>query len=325
MTRSSASTRGSKAVAPGWLQWLETLTAMAGLGVAAWAWLTSTGGVIHSHPAYLVLLVATAGVSLMACTVPLMRGRRPSKRGWPRAFRVCGAILAVAWVALMAWLRPFSAIEPALEAMRSDAAVSVTESATTITLTPAASTAGTGVLFHPGALVDPRAYAAVLRPLAEAGHTVIITKDPLGIAFLNTGALDDARGSHPDVAQWVAGGHSLGGVVASIEADRDDSLTAAPATGLLLFASYPAADLSRTLTASVESISGTEDGLSTPTAIQNSRGDLPAATDFTIIDGASHAQFGDYGPQPGDGVATITDDEARARISDAAVTFVNAQ
>ena len=46
------------------------------------------------------------------------------------------------------------------------------------------------MFFQPGARVDPRAYAAILRPLAESGHVVVIVKQPLGIAFLATGALD---------------------------------------------------------------------------------------------------------------------------------------
>ncbi|OOK62380.1 hypothetical protein GY25_22625, partial [Pedobacter himalayensis] len=61
-------------------------------------------------------------------------------------------------------------------------------------------------------------YAAVLRPLAESGHTVVIPKQPFGIAFLSTGAFNAARTEHRPVARWVLGGHSLGGVVAAIDA-----------------------------------------------------------------------------------------------------------
>ena len=55
--------------------------------------------------------------------------------------------------------------------MDSDAAVTVTESATQIVMTPTGEVSSTGVFFQPGAKVDARAYAAVLRPLAEAGFT----------------------------------------------------------------------------------------------------------------------------------------------------------
>ena len=42
------------------------------------------------------------------------------------------------------------------------------------------------------------------------------------------------------------------------------------------------------------------------------------------IEGAVHAFFGDYGPQPGDGEPTISHDEARTQISNASVEFVTA-
>ena len=161
--------------------------------------------------------------------------------------------------------------------------------------------------FQPGALVDPRAYAAVLRPLAAAGHPVVIVKQPLGIAFLALGAFDDARDVVPDADGWVIGGHSLGGTVAAMQADEHDEDTERRATGLILYASYPADDISETLTTQVLSISGTEDGLATPSKIADTAATLPVDTEFLVLDGVSHAQFGSYGPQPGDGVPQVSD------------------
>jgi dienelactone hydrolase len=160
------------------------------------------------------------------------------------------------------------------------------------------------------------------RPLAEAGHTVVVAKVPLGIAFLGAGAFGDARAANPQVARWVVGGHSLGGVAASAQADAHDEDATAPVVGLLLYASYPAGDVSDSLTAAVLSLSGSEDGLATPAKIDASRDDLPAGATFTVIDGAVHAFFGDYGAQPGDGTPTITHDDARTQISDASAAFV---
>ena len=222
------------------------------------------------------------------------------------------------------FFRPFAAVQPALAAMRPDGAVTVTETATSIVLAPATDGAGggTGVFFQPGARVDARAYAAVLRPLAAAGHPVVIAKQPLGIAFLALPAFDAARSGHPEVTRWVVGGHSLGGTVAALQADDTDTDGTAPAVGLLLYASYPAGDVSGTLTAAVESVSGSRDGLATPAKIQASRADLPSGATFTVVDGGTHAQFGAYGIQPGDGTATISDDEARRLISAASVRFV---
>ncbi|MFI2104327.1 alpha/beta hydrolase [Isoptericola sp. NPDC019693] len=306
--------------APPWLR-AATLVVVAGaVLVVAWACATAWGAVVHGHPAYAVLLVLTLAGAVLA-GVRALRAR-PARPGWRRAGRVVLLVGGAAWVVLLAWLRPFVAVEPALAAMRPDDAVTVSESATRYVLAPAGGGDGTAVFFQPGARVDARAYAAVLRPIAEAGHTVVVGKQPLGIGFLAVGALDDARAAFPEEERWVVGGHSLGGTVAAMEADAADDGDA-PVAGLLLFASYPAGDVSGTLTAAVESVSGSRDGLSTPAKIDASRADLPADSTFTVVEGAAHAQFGDYGPQPGDGTPTISHDDARAQISAAAVAFVD--
>ena len=74
----------------------------------------------------------------------------------------------------------------------------------------------------------------------------------------------------------------------------------------------------------VLSVSGSDDGLSTPAKIDASRADLPADTRFVEIEGANHASFGDYGPQPGDGTASIDDERMRARLTTALDDFLAA-
>ncbi len=54
------------------------------------------------------------------------------------------------------------------------------------------------------------------------------------------------------------------------------------------------------------SISGSEDGLSTPEKVENMSDYLPNTTDFVEIDGGNHAYFGVYGSQSGDNEAEIT-------------------
>lgn len=303
--------------------WVVRAVALGALVVVAWVLLTAWAPVVHGHPAYPVLL----GLTALGALIALWRARLPRARpgGWRLLGRVVLVVLTVGWVAGLLWLRPFAAVQPALAAMRSDADVTVTESATRIVLAPSGSvaTSDVGVFFQPGARVDARAYAAVLRPLARAGHPVVIAKQPLGIAFLALDAFDGARADRPEPTRWVLGGHSLGGTVATLQADDADSDATAPAVGLLLFASYPAGDVRGSLTAAVESVSGSRDGLATPEKIRASRADLPADARFTEIDGATHAQFGAYGIQPGDGTATISDDEARRLISEASLRFVS--
>lgn len=305
---------------PVWISWAARAVAALALVVVAWALVTAWGGVWHSHPAYAVLLLLTVLGALSALTLSALRSRPGTDRRAPTWLRIVAIALGALWVVAIAWLRPFSAIEPSLTAMESDADVTVTETATTIVLEPTEASDKAALAFQPGARVDPRAYAAVLRPLAEEGHPVVIVKQPLNIGFLALDGLDIARSTGVDADVWALGGHSLGGSVAAIEAlaeGVDDSLA-----GLVLFASYPAGDMSG-FEGAVTSISGSEDGLSTPAKIEASREDLPATASFVVVDGASHAQFGDYGPQPGDGVGTLGDDEAREQITVAAMEFMD--
>ncbi|WP_344071714.1 alpha/beta hydrolase [Microbacterium sediminicola] len=301
------------------LSWIGVGVAGAALAVVAWACLTGWGGIVHGHPAYAILLSITALGALGFGAIALLR---PVRAGlWRRIGRIAAVVLALLWVFVLAWLRPYPAVEPALEAMRSDASVDVVESGTRIVMQPTGGASATGIFFQPGALVDPRAYAAVLRPLAESGYTVVIVKQPLGIAFFSLGEFDAVVSENSDVQEWVLAGHSLGGTVAAIQADGDATGVAA---GLVFYASYPASDISATLDVPTLSISGTRDGLATPDKIDASRADLPAATQFVVVEGASHAQFGAYGPQPGDNEPEISDDDARAQISSSTLDFIEA-
>lgn len=302
--------------APAWLLWTERVVTAAALAVVAWAVLTAWGAVVHGHPAYAVLLALTALVAA-ALGIGTFLWRRTGRRGWRRGLRITGVVGAVAWVAVIAWLRPFPAVEPALSAMESNAAVTVTESATEIVLAPTSGGSGVALSFQPGARVDPRAYVTVLRPAAEAGHTVVITKQPLGIGFLALGGYDSARAHAPD-ASWVLGGHSLGGTSAALTAESADERPA----GLLFFASYPAGDMSD-FAGDVLSISGSEDGLARPSDIDASRASLPSDAAYVVIEGGTHAQFGSYGLQPGDGTSLLTNDDARDQIAAATVEFLD--
>jgi hypothetical protein len=95
------------------------------------------------------------------------------------------------------------------------------------------------------------------------------------------------------------------------------------AEGLALWAAYPAgnnslADRSTVVT----SISATNDGLATPDKIEASRPLLPPATTWVAIEGGNHAGFGYYGPQGGDGEATIPREDQQRQTIDATVQML---
>jgi pimeloyl-ACP methyl ester carboxylesterase len=284
--------------------------------------------IIHGHPAYWIALALTFIVSLAAMIRTFWSRRTNSTVR--RIGRSLLVVLSIGWLAIVGWLMPAGATDTALQALASDSSVTVVDTPTQVALIPSADVGATGFLFQPGAKVDARAYVSALRPLALAGHVVVIAKQPLGIAFLATNAIDSARSEFPNVTKWVVGGHSLGGTVAALQAtgaqvqsSDSGSASVAPIVGLVLFASYPAADMSNS-NMPVLSLSGEKDGLSTPGAIAASRPNLPSSTTFIEIPGANHASFGDYGMQFGDGVATASLANSHAAITKATLDFVNA-
>ena len=291
---------------------------MAGLGIAAVAVVLATrwSPVMAGHPAYpLTLALVAVACVVVALSALLTRSAggggahgRPSP--WRLAGGIVASVLAVAVFGVLIWLRPLGATQRALDALADGPGVDVTESATRIALRPAGGVSQTGLVFYPGAKVDARAYAAILRPLAEAGHPVVIVKLPFGIAFADPDAAAGVIGSEDGVSRWVVAGHSLGGTVAArFAGGRHRGVT-----GLLLWASYPASSIRDRTGLAVTSVSATEDGLATPGDIAASRADLPPGTRFVAVRGAVHADFGDYGAQSGDGTRTIPHEEAQRQI-----------
>lgn len=76
------------------------------------------------------------------------------------------------------------------------------------------------------------------------------------------------------------------------------------------------------ITIPVVSISASNDGLATPAKIEESRSLLPADTQFVVIQGGNHAQFGSYGAQPGDGTASIPPETQWAQTVQATVDLL---
>ena len=239
------------------------------------------------------------------------RGRRILKRVlWGLAI-----VLVLAVGGTLAWTQiGVMPAEPGpLASVRENPAIIVTDADQGIVLAPADGRSEVGLVFIPGAKVDPWAYAAILQGLAEDGVTVVITRPWLNLAFFDPRGLDAFTSAAPDIDVWGVGGHSLGGVRACQLATDADAL--------VLFASYCANDLSGS-GLPVLSLAGSEDGLSTPEKIADARHLLPADAEMVEIAGASHASFGDYGPQAGDGTPTISDDDMHAEVTREAEGFL---
>ena len=169
-----------------------------------------------------------------------------------------------------------------------------------------------GLIFYPGAKVQPEAYAPLLKRLAERGILCVLVKPLFNLAIIDMDAANGIEGRYPEIDRWIIAGHSMGGVAACDYAERHESEFDAVA----LLASYPAVDLSG-FEGDVVSLYGTEDGVLNRDRLAEARSSLPATAREVVIDGGNHACFGNYGDQAGDGVARISRESQQVEAADA--------
>jgi hypothetical protein len=292
---------------PRWLRLVAgaALTAMP-LLVALPRWDT----LLANNPVYPLTLAAAFVLGALLVVTAFTAGQPARPGGLRRTFRVAATAAGLGLAVILVWLAPFTATAPALAALGSDDAVTITDTRSATMYEPTDPTAAE-FIFYPGARVDPRAYAVLARRIAESGSAVTVLKCPFDLSLICA----DPTPFLPDETPWAVGGHSLGGVSASTFVAAD----APPGTGLIFWASYPLSDLSDRTDLSVTSIYGSQDGITTVSDVSADRPDLPPDTSYVLIEGAIHAHFGDYGSQPGDGEPEISRDEAQDQIVQATV------
>jgi pimeloyl-ACP methyl ester carboxylesterase len=182
-----------------------------------------------------------------------------------------------------------------------------------------------GLLFFPGALVDPAAYAPIARAVAERGHTALLVRVPrrgaFGGAESNEFSLRYRRALRETVQgggppRWVVAGHSRGGVISTnvLRTLREG------VAGLVLIGTSHPRDFSLAhLQIPVTQIYGTRDTIADVDKVVAARRNLPPSITIVEIDGGNHSQFGSYGFQPGDWPASIPRREQQQRTVDAIV------
>lgn len=181
----------------------------------------------------------------------------------------------------------------------------------------------TALVFYPGAKVEAAAYAPLMMELAEDGTDCFLCKMPLNFALLGTEEANEIRDMY-EYDQWYLSGHSLGGVAAAMlasetpEAGNDDH---DGWDGIVFLASYPTDEIR----IPVLSIYGSEDKVLNHKKYEEASDCWPE--DFTeeIISGGNHAQFGSYGTQKGDGIASITETEQQAQTAALIEDWMSAQ
>jgi pimeloyl-ACP methyl ester carboxylesterase len=226
-------------------------------------------------------------------------------------------LVVLAVLGFVAWAEmPLRPSPEAISALQSDSTVTVTQDRFISFIPASQRPVPTGFIFYPGGRIDARAYARPLHAIAAQGYPVFLVPVRLNLAFFDINAAAAVIAADPEITHWVIGGHSLGGVAAASFAASHPEIN-----GLVFWASYPADDSLKSSGLPVLSIYGTED-MAGVAKFDESRVLLPADTRFVIIEGGNHAQFGDYGPQPGDNPATISSTDQQDQVVKAVVAFL---
>ena len=155
------------------------------------------------------------------------------------------------------------------------------------------------VIFYPGAKVEYTAYLPLCIRLAEQGVDCFLVEMPFHLAILGMNKADKIMDDY-SYENWYLAGHSLGGAMAAnYVSDNVDDFA-----GLIMLAAYPTKPLvSDDL--KVISIYGNKDGVLDKEKLDAGVQFVPEHYTEIGLGGANHAGFGNYGPQEGDGEATM--------------------
>lgn len=172
------------------------------------------------------------------------------------------------------------------------------------------------LIFYPGGKVDEKAYLPLLMKIADQGVDCFLVKMPFHLAFFGMNQADNLLHEY-DYKHWYMSGHSLGGAMAAYYASSHlDKLD-----GLVLLAAYPTKSL-KTDTFSVLSLYGSEDHVLNMERMKEGDTFMPMHYTKICIEGGNHGQFGNYGQQKGDGIATISSKEQQKQSIDAILTMI---
>lgn len=178
----------------------------------------------------------------------------------------------------------------------------------------------TGLIWYPGARVNPRSYAPAGREIAEQGYLAVIVPMPLNMPVLSPNRAAQVIETHPEIETWAIGGHSLGGAMATQFANTRRTTI----QGVVLWGAYPGVNTSlRNSGQEVLVVYGTRDCISTPEEVLAAATRLPDETSWVPIEGGNHTQFGWYEGQLGSCNASIALEEQQSMAVEAVVEFLD--
>lgn len=212
-------------------------------------------------------------------------------------FFIVVAIVAVVLAVLFLYTKDYYRSEVTMEDCMADTECSIEEFADGIFVD------GSGqedaVIFYPGAKVEYTSYLPLCVKLAEEGVDCFLVEMPFHLAILGMNKADKIMDTY-DYENWYLAGHSLGGAMAAnyVAENVEDF------AGLIMLAAYPTKALgSEDL--KVLSVYGNKDTVLNRENLEAGKEFVPEHYTEIGLGGANHAGFGNYGPQEGDGEATM--------------------
>jgi hypothetical protein len=225
---------------------------------------------------------------------------------------IAAVLLVVAIAGFVWYAQPQPLLPEATAALASTPTVAFTEDQGNLSYTPIGASPTTGLVLYPGGKVPSAAYAPQARAIAERGYLVVVVAVPFNLAVFGIDSAGPVIAAHPEIERWAVGGHSLGGSMAAQFVDSHPG----EVEGLVLWASYSAADLSGDDLAVLSAFGTLDAGVPSYTSPANVARLGPNAN-VAAIDGGNHEQMGWYTGQPNDPPATIERVDQQAQVIDA--------
>ncbi|MBN9663193.1 MAG: hypothetical protein J0H49_33645 [Acidobacteria bacterium] len=238
------------------------------------------------------------------------------------------SILRRLWIAaglsITAWMYAgFQATDVPESATRSDEQVTFAAGAEGLRFQPKPVSKPAGIIFLPGGMVEPTAYAPLMKRVASAGYEARLLYFPMRCACTDAQIQELFTNIRKVIAEkpgisWILGGHSRGAMLTARYAHEAGT---AGLAGLALIGTTHPRDFSLAdLSVPVTKIYATNDGVAPYTQMRLNAQLLPAHTKWVAIEGGNHVQFGYYRHQFGDGTATLPRAQQQEQMAQALLT-----
>jgi len=219
-------------------------------------------------------------------------------------------LIAIAIFSLIVYSNQYYPASAFVDRMIEETQLNVTANGEAWVIEPQNSDESLGWLIYPGGKVESKAYVPLAIELAKTtNQRVIIVSFPLKLGILKSGVGKEWMDEYSNIERWVIVGHSLGGVAGASFANKDDRVV-----GLAFLASYPNASLSKEI--EMISIRGSEDKVLNMSQFSKKIENFSVSSEFYVLQGGNHSQFGSYGFQKGDGVSSISEEQQRRFVVD---------